>query len=68
MNICNDPNLNISLSSKTQNDIHGLIENKILFFQDVIQKTILYIQKNKILDILGVSDVSNCVNILFEMS
>ena len=68
MSICSDPNLNISLSSKTLNDINSLIDKKIVFFQDVIQKTILYVQKNKILDILGVSDVSNCVNILFELS
>ena len=53
---------------KTNNDIIVLIQKKMLFFQDIIQKTILYVQKNKILDILGVSDVSNCVNALFELS
>jgi ATP-dependent Lon protease len=39
-----------------------------LFFQDVIQKTILHVQKNKILDIIGVSEVNSCINTLFDLS
>ena len=35
------------------NDVLPLVEKKIEFFKDVIQKTIIRIQKNKILDILG---------------
>lgn len=53
---------------KTITDINILIDKKIVFFQDIIQKTILYVQRNKIFDILGVSDVNNCINILFELS
>jgi ATP-dependent Lon protease len=53
---------------KTTTEIVILIEKKLLFFQDVIQKTILHVQKNKILDIINVSEVNNCINILFELS
>ena len=53
---------------KNISDINILIEKKIFFFQDIIQKTILHVQKNKIFDILGVSDVNNCINILFDLS
>ena len=53
---------------KTTPEIVMLIEKKLLFFQDVIQKTILHVQKNKILDIIGVSEVNSCINVLFELS
>lgn len=53
---------------KTTPEIVVLIEKKLLFFQDVIQKTILHVQKNKILDIIGVSEVNSCINTLFELS
>jgi ATP-dependent Lon protease len=45
-----------------------LIEKKILFFQDVIQKTILHVQNNKVLDIIGISEVNSCINTLLELS
>jgi len=51
-----------------KNDVTVVIDKKIVFFQDVIQRTILYYQKNKISDILGVSDLNNCINTLFELS
>ena len=47
---------------KTTPEIIVLIEKKMLFFQDVIQKTILHVQKNKMLDIIGLTDVNNCIN------
>jgi hypothetical protein len=49
-------------------NINILIDKKIQFFQDVIQKTILYAQKNKILEILGVSELNNCIQSLHELS
>ena len=55
-------------TTKATPEIVVLIEKKILFFQDVIQKTILHVQKNKILDIVGVSDVHNSINSLFELN
>ncbi len=45
-------------------DVIALIEKKILFFQDIIQKTLLYVQQNKLLNILGVSEVNSCINTL----
>ena len=45
-------------------DVISLIEKKIAFFHDIIQKTILNVQKNKTMDILGVSDVNSCINTL----
>ena len=55
-------------SKKSSPEMVVLIEKKLLFFQDVIQKTILHVQKNKILDIIGVSEVNSCINSLFELS
>lgn len=49
-------------------EIIVLIDKKILFFQDVIQKTILHVQKNKLFDIFGISDVHSCINSLSELS
>jgi ATP-dependent Lon protease len=51
---------------KTQNDIFILLEKKINVFYEIIQKTILYVQKNKMLDILGLSDLNTCINNLCE--
>jgi ATP-dependent Lon protease len=53
---------------KVSSDIITLISKKIIFFEDVIQKTILHVQKNKMLDIIGVSEVNNCIHLLFELS
>ena len=50
--------------SKLSNDIVVLVDKKINFFQYVIQKTIINIQKNKTLDILGVNEVNACINSL----
>jgi ATP-dependent Lon protease len=45
-----------------------LVEKKIEFFKDVIEKTILHVNKNKFLDILGISDVGTCIEKLGEVS
>jgi ATP-dependent Lon protease len=55
-------------SKKSTSEIVTLIEKKLIFFQDVIQKTILHVQKNKRLEIIGVSEVNSCINVLFELS
>ena len=49
-------------------DVIILVERKIDFFKDVIQKTILHVQQNKTLDILGVSDVTACIERLTEIN
>lgn len=53
---------------KTPNDVLPLVEKKIEFFKDIIQKTIIHVQKNKMLDILGISEVSSCIDKLGELS
>ena len=56
------------INSKTNNDMFSLVEKKIEFFKDVIQKTIIHVYKNKSLDILGISDVSTCIERIGEIS
>lgn len=53
---------------KISPDIISLITKKIIFFEDVIQKTILHVQKNKMLDIIGISEVNSCINLLFDLN
>jgi ATP-dependent Lon protease len=53
---------------KTKPELITLIDKKLVFFQDIIQKTILHVQKNKRLEIIGVSEVNSCINVLFELS
>jgi ATP-dependent Lon protease len=61
-------NLKKNSLKKTTPEIILLIEKKLLFFQDVIQNTILHVQKNKIFNIIGVSEVNSCINLLIELS
>jgi len=56
---------------KNENDAHGihiLVDKKILYFQEIIQKTVINVQKNKNLDILGISDVNTCIHNLDTIS
>ena len=65
-----DKNLIIKkdVNLKTNCDMVSLVEKKIEFFKDVIQKTIIHVYKNKSLDILGISDVNSCIERLGEIS
>lgn len=56
------------ISQKKTQDVLLLVEKKIDFYKDIIQKTIIHIQKNKIYDILGISDISNCIEKLIELN
>jgi len=56
------------INSKSNNDMFPLVEKKLEFFKDVIQKTTIHVYKNKSLDILGISDVSTCIERLCEIS
>jgi len=49
-------------------DIFFLVSKKIDFFYEIIQKTIVHVQKNKILDLLGITDVSTCIEKLNEVN
>jgi ATP-dependent Lon protease len=54
-------------SETSNSDIVTLINKKIQFFHDLIQKTILHVQKNKILDVLGASEVNNCIRNMYDL-
>jgi ATP-dependent Lon protease len=56
------------INHKSTTDVLPLVEKKIDFFKDVIQKTIIHVQKNKFLDILGISDVNTCIERLGDLS
>ena len=57
-----------SVFNNNTNSLQSLIEKKIIFFKDIIQKTLLHINKNKILNILGISDVNICIEKLNELN
>lgn len=61
-------NLKKDISKKSINDIVVLIEKKICFFQEVIQKTIIHTQQNKILDIVSVGDLNTYTTTLIGLS
>lgn len=62
-------NKNDSKKENKQNDVClQVVEKKLALFKDIIQKTIIHVQKNKMLDILGVSDVTTCIDRLNELS
>ena len=52
----------IKKENKSPPDVNILVDKKLDFFKDIIQKTIIHVQKNKTLDILGINDVNICVN------
>jgi ATP-dependent Lon protease len=54
--------------SHTKQEVQLIIDKKIQIFRDVIQKTILHIQKSKVLDILGISEVNNCIHSLNSLN
>jgi hypothetical protein len=65
-----EKNINLKKNSvkKPTQEIILLIEKKLVFFQDVIQTTILHIQKSKNLDIINTSELNTSINLLIELS
>ena len=61
-------NIKKDINQKMNTDIFPLVDKKIDFFKDFIQKTAINVQRNKFLDILGISDVNTCIERLFELS
>jgi ATP-dependent Lon protease len=55
-------------STKHPIEVVSLVNKKMGFFQDVIQRTILHVHKNKMYDILGISDINTCINVLNDLS
>lgn len=52
----------------TNVDMIALVEKKIYFFEDIMQKTLLHVQRNKLLDILAISEATTCINNLHDIS
>ena len=44
-----------------KNNIHIFCENKVAKYQEIIEKTIIVVQKNKTHDIIGVSELNTCI-------
>ena len=49
-------------STNKMNEIIHIVEKKCFFFRDIIQKTLINIQRNKTYDILGTNDVCSCIH------
>uniref|UniRef100_A0A6C0IVT6 Lon proteolytic domain-containing protein n=1 Tax=viral metagenome TaxID=1070528 RepID=A0A6C0IVT6_9ZZZZ len=54
----------MSLKKEVTTNKINLIEKKVAFFHDVIQKTLLHIQHNKPLDIVGIVQINDCIHVL----
>jgi len=59
---------NVKGEKHDKTDVISLIEKKLVFFQNIIQKTILNVQKNKMLDILVINDVNTCINMISSLN
>ena len=60
--------INKSLLKINSTDIVNIVDKKLDFFNDIIQKTILHVKKNKVLDILGITEVESCIFRLTELN
>ena len=66
-----DKNQNIVIkkeNNQKNEDIVLLVEKKVDYFKDLIQKTIIHVQKNKYINILGLNEVNSCVDKLGEIT
>jgi endopeptidase La len=64
----NATNTNGETIKKLSSDIINIVDKKCIFFREIIQKTLINIQKNKTLNILGTSEVSTCIHSLNVVS
>ena len=51
-----------SLKNKTNDAIPNFLKKKIIYFQKIIHRTILSVQRYKSMDILGASELNVCLN------
>jgi len=58
---------NIASKHLDKNTI-DIFKNKMIFFQDLVQNTLLHVERNKLLDIIGTSQVNSCVESLKVLS
>jgi hypothetical protein len=55
------------MNNELKNSTFNSFMEKIVFFQEVIQNTILHCQKNKLLEIITTNDLNICMEKLFEI-
>ena len=55
-------------SKNLKKNANDVIEKKIVFFQDIIQKTYIQLNKNKLSGILSNNEVNTCILSLKELS
>jgi ATP-dependent Lon protease len=60
-------NTSISDGIKTSNEMQQLVNEKVFYIQEIIKNTILSIHTYKSYDIILFSDVSVCINTLYEL-
>ena len=51
-----------------QNEIKTLVEKKVTFFEDIIQNTLLHIKNVKMMGVMSINEVNNCVSSLCDLS
>jgi ATP-dependent Lon protease len=61
------PKKNVLIGHLDKNTI-DIFKNKIAFFQDLIQNTLLQVERNKLVDIIGISHINSCVDSLKVLS
>ena len=59
---------NVVIKETHVNNVSLLVDKKLDFFKDIIQKTVLHVYKNKLLNILGINDVNTCIENLDAIS
>jgi ATP-dependent Lon protease len=55
------------INNKT-NEVQSLIDKKVSFFKEVIQKSLIHFRENKQNDILAISDLNTCIENLEEIN
>jgi ATP-dependent Lon protease len=58
----------IKPTKSTKSDVDSLVKKKRAYFQDVIQRTVLYIQQNKLLEIINIGEFNTCINLITSFS
>ena len=48
----------------TKLDVDALVKKKRAYFQDVIQRVVLYIQQNKLIGIINIGDYNSCIKMV----
>ena len=68
MNLKNNDKNNENTCDKNDKNLIILLHKKVAFFKDIVQNTIIYVKQNNKLDILGISEISSCVDNLHDIS